>query len=88
MKIGFTNRGIYDISTEYDLLDIVAANNALYISRASRNTGHPLADTDWWQKAINGLQGVTEEELQAVLADYWKKADLTMIPTERIEALD
>lgn len=40
--------------------------------------------------AVGGSSGggVTEEELQEVLADYWKRSDLTNIPTERIEELD
>lgn len=92
MKIGFRNRGIYDSGEEYDILDIVAADNALYISRKAENKGHDLTETEWWQKSIGGTGGggggVTEQELQDVLKGYWKQAELTVIPTETIEALN
>lgn len=87
MKIGFYNRGIYDSATEYDILDFVAADNTLYISRRSGNKGHDLSDTEWWQKSIHGSAGITEKELEDILFDYWKKSELTVIPTENIIAL-
>lgn len=87
MKIGFTNRGIYDAGAEYDILDIAASDGAIYISRKGGNKGNPTSDGEWWQKAIDGAGGVTEEELRRVLEDYWSKAELTAIPTDALDTM-
>lgn len=88
MKIGFTNRGLYDAAAEYDVLDFVASDGALYISRKGGNKGHPTSDGEWWQKAIGGASGgVTEEELRQVLEDYWRKSELTAIPTDTLKEI-
>lgn len=88
VKIGLRNRGVYDPSATYDILDFVASNNALYISKCSDNVGHTLSEEDYWQRAIHGSAGVTEEEIEKLLGDYWKKDDLQNISIEIINSLN
>lgn len=87
-KIGLTNRGVYDETSEYDILDFVAYENALYISRREGNKGNALTDADWWQRAIHGSDGITEAEIDEILKDYWNKVELSSIPISVINSLD
>lgn len=90
MKIGLRNRGLYTASSEYDILDFISANNAIYISLKAGNVGHDLADTEWWQCSIKGLGGITKEEVEAILADYVKKGDIVIesIEVKTIQSLE
>lgn len=87
-KIGLRNMGLYDSSTEYDILDFVSANNALYISLKSGNAGHSLDDAEWWQRSIHGSDGITEKEVEELLGGYWAKVELEAIDVADVEALD
>lgn len=89
MKIGLRNRGLYTASSEYDILDFISANNAIYISLKAGNVGHDLSDTEWWQCSIQGT-GVTQEELQSILNNYIKKGDVVVesIEVNTIQSLE
>lgn len=63
MKIGLRNRGLYEARVEYDILDFVSANNAIYISLKSGNKGNALTDTDWWQCSIQGFDESTIDDI-------------------------
>lgn len=86
-KIGLTNRGLYEETAEYDILDFVASGNALWISRREGNKGNALTDGRWWQRAIHGSDGITEKEINDILADYWKKTELSSMPDDIINNL-
>lgn len=86
-KIGLTNRGVYDATATYDILDFVAHENALYISLKEGNTGNKPTDTGWWQEAIHGRDGITEAEIRQILDGYWSKDELSSIPAAVIDNL-
>lgn len=67
VKIGLNNRGIYEASAEYDVLDFVSANNSIYISLQSGNIGHALTDTDWWECSI---QGYDESKIDGLIGEH------------------
>lgn len=52
MKIGFSLRGAYNSEVEYDILDVVVADNGLYISLKAGNVGNAVTDNEWWQEAV------------------------------------
>lgn len=67
IKIGLNNRGTYNASEEYDVLDFVSANNAIYISLQSGNVGHALTEADWWECSI---QGFDETALDGLIGEH------------------
>ena len=51
-------QGVYDATYNYEQLDLVQKECAVYMSRKSNNIGHAVSDTEWWTKLFDVAEAI------------------------------